>query len=148
MLTIEEQREFKHNVFSAMRAGRIKKTKGCRAYYYPFLHYINVRTIKDNNENGVIISELVKNFDFTKGRVTQIINEHVEKGLIEKIYLEGNRKKAYVKLTPEGKKAVNDNKKVIDKKFEKLFDKVTENEVKEFNNTMRKIREFQEEELH
>ncbi len=53
-------------------------------------------------------SELAQIMGITKGAITQVVNKLIQKGLVEKFNMPGNKKEVYFRLTENGTK-VNDD---------------------------------------
>ncbi|MBP2656639.1 MAG: MarR family transcriptional regulator [Firmicutes bacterium] len=54
------------------------------------------------NHKAVNASELAKIMGVTKGAITQVVDKLIQKGLVEKYNLPGNKKEVYFRLTEAG----------------------------------------------
>lgn len=55
------------------------------------------------NHESVNASELAQIMGITKGAITQVVNKLIQKGLVEKYNLPGNKKEVYFSLTESGR---------------------------------------------
>ncbi|MDO4730577.1 MAG: MarR family transcriptional regulator [Clostridia bacterium] len=92
-----------------------------------------------NNPSLDTASDIVKCRNIAKSHVSVSVRSLEQRGLITKMYQNGNRKSVHLKLTKLASQIVNDGRSAQNHFMELIFDGVTENEKSTISKIFQKI---------
>lgn len=92
-----------------------------------------------NNSSLDTASDIVKCRNIAKSHVSVSVRSLEQRGLITKMYQNGNRKSVHLKLTKLASQIVNDGRSAQNDFMELIFDGVTENEKSTISKIFQKI---------
>lgn len=93
---------------------------------------------------GIQPSELGNILRLTRPTITSLVNSLEEKGYVERIHDEEDRRVVFVYLTAKGKDLVEDNKQEFVKALSEMMDYLGKEDAQELIRLLGKVREFLE----
>ncbi|NMD71358.1 MarR family transcriptional regulator [Bacillus sp. DNRA2] len=99
-------------------------------------------SINKSAEGEMKVSEISRYLHVKAPTVTQLINELESKGQVERITRSTDRRSVWIRLTNEGKKALQEVEKEVQAKYNGLIDYLGEQETVVFIETLKKMQEY------
>lgn len=93
----------------------------------------------ERSDGGVYAGDLAKELKVSTARIAALLNKLEEKGLVERSRSERDARRTVVKITPAGTAYTAGIREQVLEKLELLFDKVGEEDLKEFLRICAKI---------
>ncbi|MEG0823492.1 MAG: MarR family transcriptional regulator [Erysipelotrichaceae bacterium] len=101
-----------------------------------------------NKGDIVKMSEISEFFKITPAAISQIIRNFENKGFIERIQLESDRRSVYIKVTPLAKEAIKNTEIELNAMFENFVDYLGEEDSEHFIRILKKCAEYHKNKLY
>ncbi|MGI6538453.1 MAG: MarR family winged helix-turn-helix transcriptional regulator [Caldicoprobacterales bacterium] len=112
----------------------LKKTYKEDLTFYEFYALLTVNYYGDTT-----MTDFAENLGIKKQQATRIINNLVEKGYVQRIYDESDRRIVFIRLTQEAKRYLDEHKMNANALFVDSMEDIGESEIKELQNAIETI---------
>ncbi len=113
---------------------------------YSFAQIQVIEYLMENEECNYKMIEVANRLGVTASSFTKIVNKLVDKGLLIKYHIKGNRKDIIVQVSPEGKQVyqeyVDNVAKNVFRKFFEVGKEIPDSEIKKFAEMMSSLKQI------